>query len=111
MARSNEPIVWSLFAAGGMIAALCLPVTVALIGFAVPLGWLDAQGLWDVTHHPLGRLFLFALIALPLFHAAHRLRFTLVDLGLRGASHALAVLFYGGAAIGSLAAGYLLVTL
>ncbi len=110
MARSNEPIVWSLFAAGGMVAALFLPVTVVLIGFAVPLGWLDAERLWEVVHHPLGRIFLFVLIALSLFHAGHRLRFTLVDMGLRGASHALAGLFYGAATLGSLLAAWLLLT-
>lgn len=111
MARSREPLVWSLFAAGGMVAAMLLPVTVVLVGFAVPLGLLSGDSLLAAVRHPLGRLYLFVLVFLAAFHAAHRLRFTLVDVGLRNAGTALGVFLYGGAALLTLAAGWLVVTL
>jgi fumarate reductase subunit D len=111
MARTNEPIWWSLFGAGGMIAAVLTPVTVIITGIAVPAGWITAYGLDNLVHHPLSRLYLFLLIAFPLFHAAHRLLFTLVDLGLKGMRGALAVLLYGGAILGTLVAAALLIRL
>jgi len=111
MARSNEPIVWSLFAAGGMIAAILGPITIVLTGIAVPAGWITADGLLDLVRHPLGRLYIFLLIVPPLFHAAHRFRFTLVDMGLKGLKGILPVLCYGAATAGSLFGAYLLITL
>ena len=111
MARSNEPMIWSLFAAGGMVAAMPMPVTVVLTSFAVVWGCVSEQGLLDAMRHPLGRLYLLALIALSLFHAAHRLRHTIMDLGARGASMLLGILFYGGAIVGSLLAIYALWTM
>jgi hypothetical protein len=39
------------------------------------------------------------------FHAAHRLRFTLADLGLKGLGPLLGILCYGGAIVGTLIAG------
>ena len=36
--RSNAPIFWGLFGAGGMIAALVGPMLVFITGIAVPLG-------------------------------------------------------------------------
>ncbi len=99
MARSNEPMIWSLFAAGGMVAAMLMPVTVVLTSFAVAWGCVSEQGLLDAIRHPLGRLYLLLLITLPLFHAAHRLRHTVMDLGARGYSRSLGVLFYGGAIV------------
>lgn len=37
MKRSNEPIFWSLFGAGGLLAALIGPALVFITGIAVPL--------------------------------------------------------------------------
>ena len=37
MARSNKPIIWGLFAAGGTIAAFVIPVMVFITCLAVPL--------------------------------------------------------------------------
>lgn len=36
--RSNVPIFWLLFGAGGMMAALFGPILVFITGIAVPLG-------------------------------------------------------------------------
>ncbi len=111
MAKSNEPIWWSLFAAGGMVAALFLPITVLLTGIAIPAGLISEQGLYNLVHHPLTRLYLFVIIFLPLFHGAHRILLTLVDLGFRALRPALAVLLYGGAIVGTVLAAVFLVRL
>jgi len=111
MAKSNEPIWWSLFAAGGMVAALFLPVTVLLTGIAVPAGWISADALFRLIHLPLARLYLFLIIFLSLFHGGHRTLLTLVDLGFRSVRPALAVLLYGGAIVGTVLAAVFLIRL
>jgi fumarate reductase subunit D len=58
---------------------------------------------------PLVRLFLLAFIALPLFHWAHRFRYTLYDgLQLKHLTELIAVLCYGTALAGSAIAAYTL---
>lgn len=113
MAKSNEPIWWSLFSAGGVVAAFLIPIHIILTGIAWPLGLLPA-GTLDYSHvqalvsHPIARLYCFVLISLPLFHWAHRFRFTLMDLGLHGMNTLLAVLCYGSAIAGTFAAASVL---
>src|SRR5438309_1280916 len=41
--RPIEPLLWLLFSAGGVLAALLLPVLLLLFGVAFPLGWLAAR--------------------------------------------------------------------
>jgi fumarate reductase subunit D len=110
--RSHEPLFWALFGAGGMLLALLGPVLVFATGLAVPLGWLPADTLSPArmlafAQHPMGKLALLALVSLSLFHACHRLRHSLHDLGW-SLGTAGAVLFYGFAALGSSAAAVLL---
>ena len=113
--KSNEPFWWALFGAGGAVSALCIPILLFLIGLAIPLGWVKTpsyNGLLNLVQHPLTRLFLFAVISLSLFHWAHRFRFTLYDgLQLKHLSGLIAVLCYGSAIVGTLAAGYTLLNL
>ena len=111
MARSNEPIFWSMFSAGGVVAALFIPVTVVLTAIAVPSGWISAEGLRELLVHPLARLYLFVLISLPLFHWAHRFRYAVADLGFRRFPGMLAVACYGAAAAATVTAAFLLVSL
>jgi fumarate reductase subunit D len=111
MARSNEALPWSLFAAGGMVSALFMPITILLIGFAVPAGWITAQQFYDLLHHPLVRIYLFVVIFLSLFHGMHRTLLTLVDLGLKAMRPVLAVLLYGAAIVGTVLTAVLLVKL
>jgi succinate dehydrogenase subunit D len=111
MARSNEPIAWSLFGAGGVIAALVLPVMILLTGIAVPAGWISVGGLSGLVHHPLTRLFLFVVITLSLFHAAHRTRFVLTDLGLKAVAGLVAAICYAFAIVGTLLAVVFLIQL
>jgi fumarate reductase subunit D len=98
-----------------MIAALMLPVLIFLFGLAIPLGWVEApshESLLDLARRPLARLVLFGLCSLPLFHGAHRFRFTLYDgLQIKHLNELIAILCYGGAIAGTALAGYILLTL
>ena len=110
--RSNEPFLWILFAAGGVVAAMLLPIHLFLFGLAFPLGWLDApsrERLLALVSRPAGRVYLLVLCSLPLFHWGHRFRFTLYDgLQIKHLNEMINVLCYGGAIIGSIVAAYLL---
>lgn len=104
MARSNEPLVWLPFFAGAGLSALFLPVLILLTSVGVAGGWITAERLWAVLQLWLVRLVLFVLISLSLFHAVHRFRFILIDLGLKGARTPVAVLCYGAAVVGTILA-------
>ena len=110
--RSNEPFLWALFSAGGVVAAFLIPVLLVLYGLAFPLGWLEApsyESTLALVRHPLTRLVLFVLCSLPLFHWAHRFRFTLYDgLQIKHLNELINVICYGGAIAGTALAGYLL---
>jgi fumarate reductase subunit D len=112
--RHYEPIVWLLFSAGGVAAAVFLPVLVVLFGLAIPLGLVqpDYDYLHAVFSHWLTRLILLGLLVVMLFHAAHRFRSTLYDgLQLRELAKPIAVLCYGAALVGSAAALLIVLTL
>ena len=111
MARSNEPIFWSMFSAGGVVAALFLPVTMVLTAIAVPSGWISPDGLLELLAHPLARLYLLVLISLPMFHWAHRFRYAIADLGLKRFPGILAVACYGTAVLATAAGAYFLLSL
>jgi fumarate reductase subunit D len=110
--RSIEPLLWLLFSAGGVLAALLLPMLVLLFGIVFPLGWLPAPRASDllaVLHNPLTRLVLFLLCMLSLFHWAHRFRYTLYDgLQIKHLNGLINLCCYGGAIVGSVLALYLL---
>jgi fumarate reductase subunit D len=113
MARqSNEAFFWTLFSAGGVIAALLIPVQLFLFGLAFPLGWIQPpsyEHLRALAGLPVARIYLFVLCALPLFHWAHRFRYTLYDgLQVKHLNEVIFILCYGGAVAGSMLAGYLL---
>jgi len=106
------PVLWLLFSAGGTVAALLFPVHLFLTGLAFPLGWLEPpryEALRDLLRHPVTQLYLFGLISLPLFHWAHRFRYTLYDgLQLKHLTALIAVLCYGAALAGTVVAAYTL---
>ncbi len=116
MKRSNEPIFWSLFGAGGMLAALIGPALVFITGIAVPLGIIYAPDTMSYAHmlafaqNWLGKIFLFAVVSLFLWHAAHRIHILMHDFGV----HAVTVvrLFtYGFAFLGTVIAAWALLTI
>ena len=118
----SEPFFWSLFSAGGVIAAFFMPVLILLFGILGPLGLLSANALsrdrllsylvsMPMHLHLALRGFIMVLVLLSLFHWAHRFRFTLFDLGFKVARGAVAVVCYGSALAGSVWAAKVLLTL
>lgn len=113
--RSNAPIFWALFGAGGMLSALFGPALVLITGLAIPLGLLAPDTLsyprvLAFAQHWLGKGFLFVIVALFLWHAAHRIFHTLHDLGIHaGALAKLAC--YGLALLGTVIAAWALLSI
>lgn len=105
MAKSNKPIIWGVFAAGGTATAFVVPALVVVTLLAA-LGHAP-QGLSYATMHAFaahwfGKLVIFGVMFLSLWSSAHRLRITFYDFGVR-ADAAVATLVYLGAAAGSVA--------
>jgi len=113
--RSNEPFLWLLFSAGGMLAALLIPIVLFMYGLAFPLGWLEPpsyQRMLALVSHPLTRLAIFVFCLLALCHWAHRFRYTLYDgLQIKDLNEVIFVFCYGGAMVGTVLAGYFLWTI
>jgi fumarate reductase subunit D len=109
-----EPMFWGLFSAGGFVAALLLPITVGILGIAFAAGWLPVEALSyerivDLVSHPLAKLYLLALVSLPLFHWAHRFRYTVHhQFGVHGLKRLIAVACYGTAIAGAALAALVL---
>ena len=110
--RSAEPLLWLLFSAGGVVAAILAPILLLLFGLAFPLGWLSPpthDHLLGLLRHPITRVLLFLFCVLSLFHAAHRFRYTLYDgLQIKHLNEVVNLFCYGGAIVGSVWAAYLL---
>lgn len=104
---------WFMFAQGGVIAAILLPVHIVLNGILAPLGVVKVvtPGNAAILGNPIVKLYLLVLIAVPFFHFAHRLRFLLVDLGLKAAKSVSAqVIFYGAAILVTVVTIFVLLT-
>jgi fumarate reductase subunit D len=97
-----------------MAAALVLPVLLVLFGLAFPLGWLPAPDhahLLTIVRNPLTKLVILGVSVLALFHWAHRFRFVLEHgLQLGRFDRVIARCCYGAAVLGSVAAGWVLLT-
>ncbi len=108
----TEPFWWSIFGAGGIVAATMVPAHILvqniLGALGVPAATSDYRRARNLTAHPLVRLYLLVLTTLPLFHWAHRFRYYVMDLGVLGARRQIAVIFYGAAIVGSLGAANVL---
>ena len=107
---------WFMFAQGGVLAAILIPVHILVQGILGPLGIVPVvdrrYDTWiSILGNPIVKLYLLVLISLPFFHFAHRLRYLLVDLGVPAAKTVVAqVIFYGGAVLVTLLAIYVLLT-
>ncbi|MDR1709028.1 MAG: fumarate reductase subunit FrdD [Candidatus Accumulibacter sp.] len=114
--RSNVPILWLLFGAGGMMAALFGPVLVFITGIAVPLGLMlpsDAMSYANVhafAQNFIGKGFIFAVIFLFAWHAGHRIFHSLHEIGVHGGIVAKA-LTYGVAAVLTVVSGLFLLAI
>ncbi len=86
MTIAKKSVVWGLFAAGGTIAAFIFPALITLFLLIalgrVPEG-LQFENIHQFATNGLGKLSLFVVISLALWHAAHRLRVVFHDFGVR----------------------------
>ena len=105
MAVSNKPIVWGPFAAGGTVTAFLTPVLILLTLLAA-LGHAPDLFAYDRLHalagHWLAKLAIAGIVLVSLWSAAHRLRITCYDLGVR-ADTLVATIVYAGALAGTAA--------
>lgn len=104
----DEPLWWGLFSAGGVCFAVLLPAVILFVAVLLPLGLLPAEALSYERASSLlfsvpGFMFVGAVVCLPLFHAAHRLRHGLFDISV-GNDTFNKKLMYGGAALLSIVA-------
>ena len=113
MKRSHDPIFWSLFGAGGMLSALIGPALVFVTGIGVPLALLLSPNLMEYqrmlvfTQHWLGKIIVFMVIALFLWHAALRIFHMLHGFGVHTGARAKLACF-GVPLVCTLAAAYCL---
>jgi len=109
--RSNAPIFWALFGAGGALAALLGPVLVFITGVVTPVGiWMPQSALSHdrllaFSQHWAGKAALFVIVSLFFWHAAHRILHSLHDVGIHiHAGMAAKLLCYGSALLGTVIA-------
>ena len=105
MSSSNgkhiEPLLWSLFGAGGMTIAYLMPAVILIVGMLVPLGIIPAEALSYermsafVTESWIGRLFIIALLVPSYWGCIHRVYHGMHDLQIH-AGKSVKVACYGG---------------
>lgn len=106
MKRSNKPVFWSLFGAGGMLSALAGPALIFVTAFGnESLAYDRALAL---AQDGFGKAAILAVISLFLFHGCHRMYHSLHDFGIH-VGPGLKAAFHGFAAAGTVAAAVLLV--
>jgi fumarate reductase subunit D len=99
MKRSNDPIFWLLFGAGGMLSALIGAALVFVSGIGVPLAFVVSRDLMryelmlGFAQHWLGKVIVFAVIVLFLWHAALRIFHMLHDFGIHAGAGAKLICF------------------
>ncbi len=102
--RSNAPIFWGLFGAGGMLSALFVPMMIFITGIAVPLGFILPPGTMSYpkmlafAQNFIGKGFIFAIISLSLWFCVHRIYHSLHEFGIHAGMGAK-LLCYGVAMI------------
>ena len=114
--KSNEAFWWSLFSAGGVASALFMPALVIAVGVVLPNQYLDDprasyEHLFGLVAWWPARLLLLGVIGFSFFHAGHRIRHVMVDLGWRHHTAPLSLVCYGGALAGAATAAWLILTL
>lgn len=106
----NKAFFWSLFAAGGTLTAFLFPVVALVLLIAAFGGTPDImtfEQMEGMLSNWFMKLVMFGTIALALWHAGHRVRIALHELGVH-ADGTVAVIGYGVALVGTLLCLYFL---
>ena len=113
MSIAKKAVVWGLFAAGGTVTSFVMPALIVLF-LLVSTGVVPSGLQFDQFHafasSWLGKLCLFGVLFLSLWHAAHRLRVVVHDFGIRQ-DKLVARTVYGIAAIGTVLTVFYLLTI
>lgn len=78
--RSNEPPVWLMFSAGGMISGLTFPVLILILGIFLPLGLVQPDNIIAFSHHWLGKFVILVLAIFPMWAGLHRIHHSMHDI-------------------------------
>ena len=106
--RHIEPLLWSLFGAGGTTVGFFFPAIILVVGIGVPLGLIPAEALSYESisgfflNNLLGKLILLAVLIPSYWGCIHRVYHGMHDLGLHAGSGAK-MICYGGTLVLSLA--------
>jgi len=112
--RSNAPFFWLLFGAGGVLSALLGSALVLITGLAAPLGlglgsdFMAYPRMLAFSQNFIGKGFVFVVIALFAWHAAHRIFHSLHDVGIPHGTPSK-IVCYGSALVMTLVAAFSLV--
>jgi len=110
MAIAKKALVWGLFAAGGTLSSFLFPALIALF-LLISSGHVPDGLAYDAARQMaaswLGKVVLFGILFLSLWHAAHRLRVVFHDFGVR-ADGVIATTLYLLAALASVLTAALL---
>ena len=78
--RSNEPPVWLMFSAGGMISGLAFPVLILILGLLLPFGIVSPENIIAFAHHWIGKLVILVLTIFPMWAGLHRVHHGMHDI-------------------------------
>jgi fumarate reductase subunit D len=113
MTIAKKAVVWGLFAAGGTLTSFVFPALIALF-LLVAMGLVPVNLQFDQIYafasSWLGKLCLFVVLFLSLWHAAHRLRVVVHDFGIRQ-DKLVARAVYTVAALGTVLTAFYLLTI
>lgn len=106
--RSDEPVWWGLFGAGGSWFAMITPVTILVLGILAPLGIIDAEAMSyervsEFATSIIGALFIIGTLALPMWHAMHRVHHGMHDLKIHAGVAGKIACYFSAALITALA--------
>jgi len=111
MAIAKKAIVWGLFAAGGTVSSFVFPAVILLFLLIAsghtPIG-LEYEPARSFAAGVFGKIILFVVISLSLWHAAHRLRVVFHDFGVRR-DQLVAKAVYLVAAVGTVLTAFYLI--
>ena len=112
----REGLFWALFAQSAVLIALIVPAHILVQGILGPLGVVPSfdqhySTFAGALSNWLVKLYLFVLFGSSFWVFAHRVRYTLMEVGVPGGKQRLGMVAYGLATLATLIAAYLLLTL